>query len=280
MFVIKQKEQLNTSVVRLVIHAPAVAAKAQPGQFVILRVDEMGERIPLTIADYDREAGTVTVIVQSVGATTYTLCHMQVGDSLQDFVGPLGRATDTEGLNKVAIIAGGVGTAIALPVAKKLYNQGATVHAICGFRNRNMVILQNEFEQVSNNLITVTDDGSYGDKGLVTDALRKLIDNGECYDQVIAIGPIPMMKYVSLLTAEYGIKTVVSMNPVMIDGTGMCGGCRLTVGGQVKFACVDGPEFDGHQVDFDEVMQRNRLYQSEERHAYEEACNLLNKEVL
>ena len=262
------------------IHAPAVAAKAQPGQFVILRVDEMGERIPLTIADYDREAGTVTVIVQSVGATTYTLCHMQVGDSLQDFVGPLGRATDTEGLNKVAIIAGGVGTAIALPVAKKLYNQGATVHAICGFRNRNMVILQNEFEQVSNNLITVTDDGSYGDKGLVTDALRKLIDNGECYDQVIAIGPIPMMKYVSLLTAEYGIKTVVSMNPVMIDGTGMCGGCRLTVGGQVKFACVDGPEFDGHQVDFDEVMQRNRLYQSEERHAYEEACNLLNKEVL
>ena len=261
------------------IHAPAVAAKAQPGQFIILRVDEMGERIPLTIADYDREEGTVTIIVQSVGATTYTLCNMQEGDSLQDFVGPLGRATDTDGLNKVAVIAGGVGAAIALPVAKKLYGQGTTVHAICGFRNCDMVILQDEFQQVSHNLITVTDDGSYGDKGLVTDALRRLIDSGERYDQVIAIGPIPMMKYVSLLTAEYGIKTVVSMNPVMIDGTGMCGGCRLTVGGQVKFACVDGPEFDGHQVDFDEVMQRSRLYQSEERHAYEKACNLLNKEV-
>lgn len=279
MFVILQKEQLNNSVVRFVIHAPAVAAKAEPGQFIILRVDEMGERIPLTIADYDRDAGTVTIIVQSVGATTYALCRMEVGESLQDFVGPLGRATDTTGLQKVAVIAGGVGAAIALPVAKKLYTQGVSVHAICGFRSRDMVILQDEFERVSHKLITVTDDGTFGEKGLVTDALRRLIVSGEQYDQVIAIGPIPMMKYVSLLTAEYGIKTVVSMNPVMIDGTGMCGGCRLTVGGQVKFACVDGPEFDGHLVDFDEVMQRSRLYQAEERHAYEKACNLLNKEV-
>lgn len=279
MFVIQQKEQLNTTVFRFVIHAPAVAAKAQAGQFVILRIDEMGERIPLTVADYDREAGTVTVIVQAVGATTLALSRKEVGESLQDFVGPLGRATDTEGLKKVAVIAGGVGAAIALPVAKKLYDQGAVVHTVCGFRNREMVILQDEFAHVSHRLLTVTDDGSYGDRGLVTDALRRLIDDGEYYDEVIAIGPIPMMKYVSLLTAEFGIKTVVSMNPIMIDGTGMCGGCRLTVGGQMKFACVDGPEFDGHQVDFDEVMQRSRLYRAEERHAYEKTCNLLNEEV-
>ena len=279
MFVITQKEQLNRSVVRLVISAPQVAAKAQPGQFVILRVDENGERIPLTIADYDRSAGTVTVIVQSVGATTLALSRKDVGDTIPDFVGPLGRATETDGLKRVAVIAGGVGAAIALPVAKKLYEQGAQVHVVCGFRSREMVILQDEFSAVSHRLITVTDDGSFGERGLVTDALRQLIDGGETYDEVIAIGPIPMMKYVSLLTAEYGIKTVVSMNPVMIDGTGMCGGCRLTVGGQVKFACVDGPEFDGHQVDFDEVLQRSRLYERQERHAYEATCNLLNKEV-
>ena len=274
-----QKEQLNRSVVRLVISAPQVAAKAQPGQFVILRADENGERIPLTIADYDRSAGTVTVIVQAVGATTLALSRKDVGDTIPDFVGPLGRATETEGLKRVAVIAGGVGAAIALPVAKKLYEQGAQVHVVCGFRSREMVILQDEFSAVSHRLITVTDDGSFGERGLVTDALRQLIDGGETYDEVIAIGPIPMMKYVSMLTAEYGIKTVVSMNPVMIDGTGMCGGCRLTVGGQVKFACVDGPEFDGHQVDFDEVLQRSRLYERQERHAYEETCNLLNKEV-
>ena len=272
-------EQLNNVVYRMVIESKAVAAKAEPGQFVILRVDEDGERIPLTIADFDREAGTVTVIFQAVGATTLALSHKAVGDTLQDFVGPLGRATATEGLKKVAVIGGGVGAAIALPVAKKLHEQGTEVHTICGFRNRDMVILQDDFSAVSDKMVMVTDDGSWGEKGLVTDALRRLIVSGENYDEVIAIGPIPMMKYVSLLTAEFGIKTVVSMNPVMIDGTGMCGGCRLTVGGQMKFACVDGPEFDGHQVDFDEVMQRSRLYHEHERHAYEETCNLLNKEV-
>ena len=276
---ILQKENLCDTVVRLVVFAPAVAAKAQPGQFVILRVDADGERIPLTVADYDRDAGTVTVIFQTVGAGTLALSRLAVGDSLQDFVGPLGRATATDGLRRVAVIAGGVGAAIALPVAKKLYEQGACVHCICGFRNRDLVILQDEFAAVSHRLITLTDDGSFGNKGLVTDALRGLIDDGESYDEVIAIGPLPMMKFVSLLTAEYGIKTVVSMNPIMIDGTGMCGGCRLTVGGVIKFACVDGPEFDGHQVDFDEVMHRSRLYQEQERHAYERTCNLLNKEV-
>ena len=280
MFEILQKENLCPSVVRLVIAAPLVAAKAQPGQFVILRVDRDGERIPLTVADYDRQAGTVSVIFQTVGATTLALSQKEVGDSLTDFVGPLGRATDTDGLKKVAVIAGGVGCAIALPVAKKLFEQGAVVHCICGFRNRELVVLQDEFAAHSQTLITLTDDGSFGEQGLVTDALRRLIDSGETYDEVIAIGPIPMMKFVSKLTAEYGIKTVVSMNPIMIDGTGMCGGCRLTVGGQVKFACVDGPEFDGHQVDFDEVMQRSRLYQEDERHTYEQACNLFQKEVL
>lgn len=263
----------------MVIAAPLVAAKAQPGQFVILRVDAEGERIPLTVADYDRARGTVTVIFQTVGATTLALSRLKVGNCLQDFVGPLGRATATEGLKKVAVVGGGVGTAIALPVAKKLYERGAEVHCICGFRSRDLVILQDEFAAISQWLITLTDDGSFGEKGLVTDALRQLIDSGEVYDEVIAIGPIPMMKYVSMLTAEYGIKTVVSMNPIMIDGTGMCGGCRLSVGGETKFACVDGPEFDGHQVDFDEIMQRSRLYQTEERHAYDRACNLLNKEV-
>ncbi len=280
MFEILQKENLCPSVVRLVIAAPLVAAKAQPGQFVILRVSPEGERIPLTVADYDRDAGTVSVIFHTVGATTLALSQKEVGERLTDFVGPLGRATDTEGLKKVAVIAGGVGCAIALPVAKKLFEQGAVVHCICGFRNRELVILQDEFAAHSQTLITLTDDGSFGEQGLVTDALRRLIDSGETYDEVIAIGPIPMMKFVSKLTAEYGIKTVVSMNPIMIDGTGMCGGCRLTVGGQVKFACVDGPEFDGHQVDFDEVMQRSRLYQEDERHAYEQACNLFQKEVL
>ena len=279
MFAILQKENLNTTVVRMTIDAPLVAAKAQPGQFIILRVDEQGERIPLTIADYDRAEGTVTIIFQTVGATTLSLSRLRVGDSLHDFVGPLGRPTDTDGLRRVAVIAGGVGCAIALPVAKKLYRQGAVVHCICGFRNRDMVILQEEFSAVSQKLITLTDDGSFGQRGLVTDALRQCIESGDVYDEVIAIGPLPMMKYVSLLTAEYGIKTVVSMNPIMIDGTGMCGGCRLSVGGEMKFACVDGPEFDGHQVDFDEVMQRSRLYQEQERHAYEATCNLLRKEV-
>lgn len=279
MFTILQKENLNDTVVRMVIDAPLVARKAQPGQFVILRVDAQGERIPLTVADYDPTRGTVTIIFQTVGATTMALSRLAVGDTLHDFVGPLGRATDTDGLHRVAVIAGGVGCAIALPVAKKLYEQGATVHCVCGFRNADMVILQDEFAAAGQRLITVTDDGSYGQKGLVTDALRQLIEAGETYDEVIAIGPLPMMKFVSRLTAEYGIKTVVSMNPIMIDGTGMCGGCRLSVGGEIKFACVDGPEFDGHQVDFDEVMQRSRLYQEQEKHAYERTCHLLNKEV-
>ena len=279
MFEILQKEVLCPSVVRLVVAAPLVAAKAQPGQFVILRVSPEGERIPLTVADYDRVAGTVTVIFQTMGATTLALSQKRVGECLTDFVGPLGRATDTDGLKKVAVVGGGVGCAIALPVAKKLYEQGAVVHCICGFRSKDVVILQDEFAACSQRLVTMTDDGSCGEQGLVTDALRRLIDSGECYDEVIAIGPIPMMKFVSKLTAEYGVKIVVSMNPIMIDGTGMCGGCRLTVGGQVKFACVDGPEFDGHQVDFDEVLQRSRLYQEDERHAYEQACHLFQKEV-
>ena len=279
MFTILQKEHLNPTVVRMVIYAPLVAAKAQPGQFVILRVDSDGERIPLTVADYDRDAGTVTIIFQTVGATTLALSHLNVGEEISDFVGPLGRATETDGLRRVAVIAGGVGCAIALPVAKKLHDNGVVVHCICGFRNADMMILQDEFAASGERLITMTDDGSYGRKGLVTDALRGLIEAGEKYDEVIAIGPLPMMKFVSRLTAEYGIKTVVSMNPIMIDGTGMCGGCRLSVGGETKFACVDGPEFDGHQVDFDEAIQRTRLYQEQEKHAYERTCNLLNKEV-
>ena len=263
----------------MVIDAPLIAAKVQAGQFVILRVTEDGERIPLTVADYDRAAGTVTIIFQTVGATTLALSRLEIGERLQDFVGPLGKATETEGLKKVAVIGGGVGTAIAYPVAKKLHEQGAQVHCIVGFRNRDFVILQDEFNAVSDRLIAMTDDGSFGAKGLVTDALRRLLEAGEMYDEVIAIGPLPMMKFVSLLTKEYGVKTIVSMNPIMIDGTGMCGGCRLTVGGQTRFACVDGPEFDGHLVDFDEAMDRSRLYRDQERHAYEKACRLLGQEV-
>ncbi len=279
MFTILKKEILNPTVVRMEIAAPLIAKKAQPGQFVILRIDAQGERIPLTVADYDRVAGTVTIIFQIVGATTEKLYHMNVGDALCDFVGPLGCATETEGLKKVAVVGGGVGCAIAYPVAKKLHEQGTEVHAIIGFRNKDLVILEKEFAAASSRLKVMTDDGSYGEHGLVTAALRALIDGGEQYDEVIAIGPLSMMKFVSLLTKEYGIKTVVSMNPIMIDGTGMCGGCRLTVGGETKFACVDGPEFDGHLVDFDEAMQRGGMYKTFERHAHEEACNLFKKEV-
>ena len=279
MFNIVEKEQLNPTVVRMVIDAPLVARKAQPGQFIILRTDADGERIPLTVADYDREAGTVTIIFQIVGATTEKLGRMQVGECLSDFVGPLGRATETEGLRKVAVIGGGVGCAIAYPVAKKLHEQGVEVHAIVGFRNKDLVILEKEFAASSSLLKVMTDDGSYGEHGLVTTALKALIDGGEQYDEVIAIGPLPMMKFVSLLTKEYGIKTVVSMNPIMIDGTGMCGGCRLTVGGETKFACVDGPEFDGHLVDFDEAMTRGGMYKVFECHAHEETCRLFQKEV-
>ncbi len=274
MYTILKKEALNPTVTRMDIAAPLIARKAEPGQFVILRVDEAGERIPLTVADTDPEAGSVTIIFQIVGATTYKLNQLQVGDSLHDFVGPLGVASHVEGLKKVAVIGGGVGSAIAYPIAKKLHALGATVHTIVGFRSKDLVILEDEFRACSDLFKVMTDDGSYGEKGLVTNALEALLKAGETYDEVIAIGPLVMMKFVCKLTKEYGIKTVVSMNPIMIDGTGMCGGCRLTVGGKVKFACVDGPDFDGHEVDFDEAIERSNMYKDFERHQYEETCNL------
>ena len=279
MYKITRKKVLNPTVTLMDIEAPLVARKAEPGQFIILRVDEDGERIPLTIADYDRDAGTVTIIFQIVGATTEKLNHKNEGEYISDFVGPLGKKTETEGLKKVAVVGGGVGCAIAFPVAKKLHQLGCEVHSVVGFRNKDLVILEDEFKAVSSELRMMTDDGSYGEKGLVTDALKALIEAGNQYDEVIVIGPVIMMKFVCLLTKEYGIKTVVSMNPVMIDGTGMCGGCRLTVGGEVKFACVDGPEFDGHLVDFDEAMKRSAMYRDFERHAHDETCNLFKKEV-
>ena len=279
MYKIVRKESLNPTVTLMEIEAPFVARKAEPGQFIILRVDESGERIPLTIADYDREKGTITIIYQIVGGTTIQLNSLNVGDCLADFVGPLGVATHTEGLKKVAVVGGGVGCAIAYPVAKKLHNLGCEVHSIVGFRNKDLVILEEEFRNASDRLVMMTDDGSYGSKGLVTNALEELIQNGETYDEVIAIGPLVMMKFVTLVTKKYNIKTVVSMNPIMIDGTGMCGCCRLTVGGKTKFACVDGPDFDGFEVDFDEAISRSKSYLEFEKHARDEACNLYNKEV-
>ena len=279
MYLILKKEPLNPTVTRMVIDTPHIARKAEPGQFIILRVHEDGERIPLTIADFDREQGTVTIIFQIVGATTELLNHLEAGDSLHDFVGPLGRPSEVEGLKKVAVVGGGVGCAIAYPIAKKLHQLGAEVHAIVGFRSKDLVILEEEFKAASDKLVVMTDDGSYGEKGLVTNALEQLIDAGEQYDEVIAIGPLVMMKFVTQLTKQHNIKTVVSMNPIMIDGTGMCGGCRLTVGGKTKFACVDGPDFDGFEVDFDEAMARNTMYRPFERHAYDAACNLFHKEV-
>ena len=279
MYRIVKKRVLNPTVSLMEIEAPAVARKAEPGQFIILRVDEEGERIPLTIADFDRQAGTVTIIYQVVGGTTEKLNHKEEGDSLQDFVGPLGRATETEGLERVAVVGGGVGTAIAYPVAKKLHDVGCHVDLIVGFRNKDLVILEEEFKAASTQLIIGTDDGSYGKKALVTDLLKEQIEAGAKYDRVITIGPVIMMKFVCELTKQYGIPTVVSMNPIMIDGTGMCGGCRLSVGGETKFACVDGPEFDGHKVDFDEAMARGAMYKDFERHAYEAACNLFKQEV-
>lgn len=278
MFEILSKEHLNSSVVKMNISAPLVAKKAEPGQFVILRASDDGERIPLTIADYDRDAGSVTVIFQTVGASTRALSRKNAGDFIPDFAGPLGCATNCENLKKVAIVGGGVGCAIALPIAKKLHSIGATVHSVTGFRNSDLVILEDEFKAVSDEYILVTDDGSKGEKGLVTNALKNLIDSGNEYDAVFAIGPLVMMKFVSALTKEYNIKTIVSMNPIMIDGTGMCGGCRLTVGGETKFACVDGPDFDGHLVDFDEAIDRASMYKDFEHHAYEKDCNLF-KEV-
>ena len=271
------REELNTAVTRMVIDAPLVAGKAEPGQFVILRTHENGERIPLTVADYDREKGTVTVIFQVVGATTEKLNHMEPGEYLCDFVGPLGRPTETEGIRKAAVIGGGVGCAIAWPVARRLHEQGCEVHSIIGFRSRDMVILEHEFDRVSDRLFRMSDDGSFGEKGLVTDALRILLERGETYDRVIVIGPLPMMKFVCALTKQYGVKTVASMNSIMIDGTGMCGCCRLTVGGKVRFACVDGPDFDGHQIDFDEAIARASSYHEFERQAWEETCNLFRE---
>lgn len=279
MYKILRKKVLNPTVTLMDIDAPMIAKKAEPGQFIILRVDEDGERIPLTIADFDRDKGTVTIIFQIVGATTEKLNQKNEGEFIQDFVGPLGVPSHTEGLKKVAVVGGGVGCAIAYPIAKKLHNQGCEVHSIVGFRNKDLVILEDEFKAVSDKLCMMSDDGSHGEKGLVTDALKKLIESGEKYDEVIAIGPLIMMKFVCALTKQYDIKTVVSMNPIMIDGTGMCGGCRLTVGGETKFACVDGPDFDGHLVDFDEAMERSSMYKPFERHKHEETCNLFKKEV-
>ena len=279
MFKILKKEALNPTVTKMVIDAPLVARKAQPGQFIIYRASEDGERVPLTIADYDREAGTVTIIFQIVGGSTMELNALSEGDSLVDFVGPLGTPSELEGLKKVAVVGGGVGCAIAYPTAKKLHELGAEVHSVVGFRNKDLVILEKEFEAVSARVEKMSDDGSWGEKGLVTNALEKLIKEGNQYDEVIAIGPLVMMKFVCQLTKQYNIKTIVSMNPIMIDGTGMCGCCRLTVGGETKFACVDGPDFDGHLVDFDEAMQRSATYRDFEAHAREEACNLFAKEV-
>ena len=275
MYKIVKKQPLNPTVTRMEIEAPLIAKKAKPGQFIILRVDENGERIPLTVAGYDREKGTVTIIFQIVGATTEKLNHLNEGECLHDFVGPLGVPTHVDGLKKVCVIGGGVGCAIALPIAEELHAMGAEVTSIIGFRNQDLVILEDEFKACSDHFTLMTDDGSYGEKGNVTAPLKTLLEN----DAVIAIGPMIMMKFVAETTRPYGIKTIVSMNPIMVDGTGMCGGCRLTVGGKTKFACVDGPDFDGHEVDFDEAMSRSRSYTSFERHAYEEACNLFKKEV-
>ena len=264
MYRIVRKEALKPTVILYEIEAPMVAKKAEPGQFIILRVDENGERIPITIHDYDREKGTVTIIVQTVGATTEKLSHKQQGEFLQDFVGPLGRPTETEGKKKVCVVGGGVGCAIAYPVLKKFHDCGAEVHAVVGFKNKDVVILEDKFKSASDVMKLVTDDGSYGEKGLVTDALKQLIEEGNQYDEIFAIGPAIMMKFVSKTTEPYGIPTTVSMSPIMVDGTGMCGGCRVTVGGEVKFACVDGPDFDGHKVDYDELMSRNSVYRDRE----------------
>ena len=278
MYRIVRKEALKPTVILYEIEAPMVAKKAEPGQFIILRVDENGERIPITIHDYDREKGTVTIIVQTVGATTEKLSHKQQGEFIQDFVGPLGRPTETEGKKKVCVVGGGVGCAIAYPVLKKFHDCGAEVHAVVGFKNKDVVILEDKFKSASDVMKLVTDDGSYGEKGLVTDALKQLIEEGNQYDEIFAIGPAIMMKFVSKTTEPYGIPTTVSMSPIMVDGTGMCGCCRVTVGGETKFACVDGPDFDGHLVDFDEVIARNNSYKAFETAKKEEhICRLRGK---
>ena len=279
MYQIVSKKSLNPTVTQMEILAPFVAKKALAGQFIILRVTEDGERIPLTIAGYDREKGTVTIIFQIVGGSTELLNHKNAGDYIPDFVGPLGRPTHTAGLKKVCVVGGGVGCAIALPVARALKEQGTEVTSIIGFRNKALVILEEEFKQASKETYMMTDDGSYGRQGNVCVPLKELLEKGEQFDEVITIGPLIMMKFVCATTKEYGVKTVASMNPIMIDGTGMCGGCRLTVGGKMKFACVDGPEFDGHEIDFDEAMSRSRTYAEFEAHEREETCNLFKMEV-
>ena len=279
MYRITQKVELNPTVTKLSIEAPLIAQKAQPGQFIIVRPLEESERIPLTIAGYDRQAGTVDIIFQIVGDTTMELNALNVGDEVHDFVGPLGRPTETAGLKKVCVVGGGVGCAIALPIARKLHEEGCVVHSIIGFRSKDLLILEDDFAACSDELRVMTDDGSYGQKGVVTAALEELIAAGNQYDEVITIGPLIMMKFVVKTCQKYHIKSVVSMNPIMIDGTGMCGGCRLTVGGKLKFACVDGPDFDGDLVDFDEAMARGSMYRPFEAHAREEACHLFNMEV-
>ncbi len=279
MYKIISKKELNPTVTMMDIYAPLVAKKALAGQFIILRVDENGERIPLTVAGCDKVAGTVKIIFQIVGATTELLNQKQEGESIQDFVGPLGVPTHVEGLKKVCIVGGGVGCAIALPVAQRLHELGCEVHSIIGFRSKDLLILEDEFKACSSKLTIMTDDGSYGRQGVVTVPLKEAIDAGENYDKVITIGPLIMMKFVVATTKPAGVPTDVSMNPIMIDGTGMCGGCRLTVGGETKFACVDGPDFDGFLVDFDEAMSRGQMYQPQERHAHKETCNLFKKEV-
>ena len=279
MYRITQKVALNPTVTKLSIETPLIARKAQPGQFIIVRPLEDSERIPLTIAGYDRQAGTVDIIFQIVGDTTIELNSLNVGDEVHDFVGPLGRPTETAGLKKVCVVGGGVGCAIALPIARKLHEEGCVVHSVIGFRNKDLLILEDDFAACSDELRVMTDDGSYGQKGVVTAALEELIAAGNQYDEVITIGPLIMMKFVVKTCQKYHIKSVVSMNPIMIDGTGMCGGCRLTVGGKVKFACVDGPDFDGDLVDFDEAMARGSMYRPFEAHAREEACKLFHMEV-
>ena len=283
MYKVVSRRPLNPTVTQLEIEAPLVANKARPGQFIILRTDEEGERIPLTVAGIDKEKGTVKIIFQIVGATTERLNHKMEGDYLQDFVGPLGKATETQGIKKVCIVGGGVGCAIAMPVAEEFHRLGAEVTSIIGFRNKDLLILEDEFKACSDNLIVMSDDGSYGRHGNVTVPLKEMLENGERFDEIITIGPLIMMKFVVATAKPFDIPVTVSMNPIMIDGTGMCGCCRLSLNKDgkkiTKFACVDGPDFNGYEVDFDEAMSRNRMYTDFERHAYEETCNLFKKEV-
>ena len=275
MYKIVRKKELNAAVTMMDIEAPFIAKKAKAGQFIIFRIDEQGERVPLTIAGYDREKGTVSIIFQKVGFSTKALGAMNEGDYIRDFVGPLGKPTQTEGLKRVCVVGGGVGCAIALPSAVAFKEAGCQVDVIVGFRSKDIVILEDEFRACADHLYLMTDDGSYGEHGFVTVKLQQLLEAGTQYDEVLAIGPIPMMKFVSKTTEPFGVKTIVSLNPIMVDGTGMCGGCRVTVGGEVKFACVDGPDFDGHQVDYNELMSRNGIYRDREAQvAQDHVCRM------